>query len=84
MTVVLDALDPHASNAIAYLTRTEPAMTSRPAAPLPTSPDALADRILTAGDAGLIEALAAQIGRPAARRALAEAHSIASDRLWHS
>lgn len=51
---------------------------------LPTTPDALADRILTVGDAGLIVALTAQIGGRAARRILAEAHSIVADRLWNS
>ncbi|MEV4784019.1 hypothetical protein AB0K53_00945 [Streptomyces tuirus] len=58
--------------------------TTHPAAPLPTAPDALADRILTVGDAGLIADLTAQIGGPTARRILAEAYSIASDRLWNS
>lgn len=56
----------------------------RPAAQLPTTPDALADRILTAGDAGLIADLTAQIGGPTARRILAEAHDIVADRLWNS
>lgn len=59
-------------------------MTDRPAVQLPTSPEALADRILTVGDAGLIADLTAQIGGRAARYLLAEAYSIASARLWNS
>ncbi|MEV4041448.1 hypothetical protein [Streptomyces sp. NPDC049744] len=59
-------------------------MTRQTAAPLPTAPDALADRILAAGDAGLLAALTAQIGGREARYLLAEAHSIVADRLWNS
>lgn len=55
-----------------------------PAVQLPTTPDALADHILTVGDAGLLDDLTAQIGGRHARRILAEAYSIASDRLWNS
>lgn len=53
-------------------------------APLPVAPDALADRILAVGDAGLLASLTAQIGGRKARRLLAEAHSIVADRLWNS
>ncbi|MCZ4510430.1 hypothetical protein O3Q52_20000 [Streptomyces sp. ActVer] len=51
---------------------------------LPTAPDALADRILAVGDAGLLVGLTAQIGGRKARSLLAEAHSIVADRLWNS
>ncbi|WP_043493751.1 hypothetical protein [Streptomyces viridosporus] len=58
--------------------------TSRPAALLPASLDALADRILTGGHAGLLDGLTAQIGGPAARSILADAYSIAATRLRNS
>lgn len=49
--------------------------------PLPTSPTALADRILTIGDTDLTTALTAQIGWQAARHTLADAYTIAATRL---
>ena len=72
----------HAKNC--YNQPAEDGATPSPAAQLPTTPGALADRILTVGDAGLLADLTAQIGGQRARHLLAQAHSIVAERLWNS